>query len=85
MLLVSAAAEEWGVDARSCKVVDGVILSPQFKKLTFGEVAEAAAKLPVPEGRAAQARGAVHADRQGAEAQGHAGQGGRQRRSTAST
>ncbi|HEY6125217.1 MAG TPA: molybdopterin cofactor-binding domain-containing protein, partial [Steroidobacteraceae bacterium] len=48
MLLVSAAAEEWGVDARSCKVADGVILSPQFKKLTFGEVAEAAAKLPVP-------------------------------------
>jgi isoquinoline 1-oxidoreductase beta subunit len=47
-LLVSAAADEWGVDARACKVSDGVILSPQFKKLTFGEVAEAAAKLPVP-------------------------------------
>jgi isoquinoline 1-oxidoreductase beta subunit len=47
-LLVSAAAEEWGVDARNCKVADGVILSPKFKKLTFGEVAEAAAKLPVP-------------------------------------
>ena len=47
-LLVAAAAEEWGVDARSCKVVNGVILSPQFKKLTFGEVAEAAAKLPIP-------------------------------------
>ena len=47
-LLVSAAADEWGVDARSCKVADGVILSPQFKKRTFGEVAEAAAKLPVP-------------------------------------
>ncbi|HEU5135260.1 MAG TPA: xanthine dehydrogenase family protein molybdopterin-binding subunit [Steroidobacteraceae bacterium] len=47
-LLVSAAADEWGVDARSCKVSNGVILSPQFKKLTFGEVAEAAAKLPVP-------------------------------------
>src|SRR6187549_2202945 len=47
-LLVSAAAEEWGVDARTCKVDKGVILSPQFKKLTFGEVAEAASKLPVP-------------------------------------
>jgi isoquinoline 1-oxidoreductase beta subunit len=48
MLLVSAAAEQWGVDARGCKVANGVILSPQFKKLTFGEVAEAASKLPVP-------------------------------------
>jgi isoquinoline 1-oxidoreductase beta subunit len=47
-MLVSAAADEWGVDARACKVADGVILSPQFKKLTFGEVAEAASKLPVP-------------------------------------
>ncbi|HEU4778328.1 MAG TPA: molybdopterin cofactor-binding domain-containing protein, partial [Steroidobacteraceae bacterium] len=47
-LLVSAAADEWGVNARACTVVDGVILSPQFKKLAFGEVAEAAGKLPVP-------------------------------------
>ena len=45
-LLVGAAAG-WGVDARTFKVSDGMILSPQFKKLTFGEVAEAAAKLPV--------------------------------------
>ena len=48
MMLVSAAADEWGVDARNCKVANGVILSPQFKKKTFGEVAEAASKLPVP-------------------------------------
>jgi isoquinoline 1-oxidoreductase subunit beta len=47
-LLVTAAAEEWGVNARSCKVVDGVIVSPQLKKLKFGEVVEAAAKLPMP-------------------------------------
>jgi isoquinoline 1-oxidoreductase beta subunit len=48
MMLVSAAADEWGVSAKNCKVADGVILSPQYKKLTFGEVAEAASKLPVP-------------------------------------
>ncbi len=48
VMLVNAAADEWGVDARNCKVADGVILSPSFKKLTFGEVAEAASKLPVP-------------------------------------
>lgn len=47
-LLVAAAAAEWGVDPRNCKVADGVIVSPQYKKLKFGEVAEAAAKLPVP-------------------------------------
>ncbi len=47
-LLVSAAAAEWGIDARSCKVEDGVIVSPQFKKLSFGAVAGAAAKLTVP-------------------------------------
>jgi isoquinoline 1-oxidoreductase subunit beta len=47
-LLVTAAADEWGVNPRSCKVADGVIISPQFKKLKFGDVAEAAAKLPAP-------------------------------------
>jgi isoquinoline 1-oxidoreductase beta subunit len=47
-LLVSAAANEWGVDARNCRVEDGVILSPQYKKLKFGDVAEAAAKLTPP-------------------------------------
>ena len=56
-LLVSAAAAEWGIDARNCRVDDGVIISPQLKKLKFGEVAEAAVQTTRPEGRAAQARG----------------------------
>lgn len=47
-LLVTAAANEWGVSPGTCKVAEGVIISPRFKKLKFGEVAEAAAKLPVP-------------------------------------
>ncbi len=47
-LLVAAAAEQWGIDARSCSVENGVVVSPHRKKLRFGEVAEAAAKLPVP-------------------------------------
>jgi isoquinoline 1-oxidoreductase beta subunit len=47
-MLVAAAAAEWGLDARSCKVVDGVVVSPHGKKLKFGELAEAAAKLPPP-------------------------------------
>jgi isoquinoline 1-oxidoreductase beta subunit len=47
-MLLSAAAAEWGVDARTLKVENGVIVSPRLKKLSFGEVAAAAAKLPVP-------------------------------------
>jgi isoquinoline 1-oxidoreductase beta subunit len=48
-LLVTAAAQEWDVNPRHCKVVDGVIVSPGLKKLKFGDVVEAASKLPVPE------------------------------------
>jgi isoquinoline 1-oxidoreductase beta subunit len=48
-LLVAAAAQEWGVNPRHCKVADGVIVSPGLKKLKFGEVVEAASKLPVPQ------------------------------------
>jgi isoquinoline 1-oxidoreductase beta subunit len=47
-VLVHAAAAEWGVDARTCRIENGVIVSPHLKKLRFGDVAEAAAKLPVP-------------------------------------
>jgi len=47
-MLISAAAAEWGIDARNCKVENGVVLSPRFDRLRFGELAEAAAKLPVP-------------------------------------
>jgi isoquinoline 1-oxidoreductase beta subunit len=47
-LLVAAAAEEWGIDPRACRVENGVVISPQYKKLRFGEVAEAAAKLTPP-------------------------------------
>jgi isoquinoline 1-oxidoreductase beta subunit len=46
--LVSAAAAEWGIDARTCRVENGVIISPHLKKLRFGDVAEAASKLPAP-------------------------------------
>jgi isoquinoline 1-oxidoreductase subunit beta len=48
-MLVTAAAEEWNVRPQVCRVEDGTIVSPHGKKLTFGAVAEAAAKLPVPD------------------------------------
>jgi len=47
-MLVNAAAAEWGIDARNCKIENGVVLSPRYDRLRFGELAEAAAKLPVP-------------------------------------
>jgi isoquinoline 1-oxidoreductase subunit beta len=47
-MLVSAAAEDWGVAARNCRVENGVIVSPHGKKLKFGQVAEAAAKIAPP-------------------------------------
>jgi isoquinoline 1-oxidoreductase beta subunit len=47
-MLVTAAAQEWGIPITGIRVQDGLIQSPRGKKLTFGDVAEAAAKLPVP-------------------------------------
>jgi len=46
-MLVGAAAAKWGVDAKDVSVANGV-LSSGSKKASFGEVAEAAAKLEVP-------------------------------------
>jgi isoquinoline 1-oxidoreductase subunit beta len=48
-MLVTAAAKEWGIPISGIRVQDGVITSPRGKKLTFGQVAEAASKLPVPQ------------------------------------
>jgi isoquinoline 1-oxidoreductase beta subunit len=47
-MLVSAAAQKWGVDASACRAQNGTVLGPAGQKATYGEVAEAAAKLPVP-------------------------------------
>ena len=47
--LIAAAAERWGVPASSCRVEKGTVISPRGRRLTFGELAEAASKLPVPQ------------------------------------
>ncbi|NBA87877.1 molybdopterin-dependent oxidoreductase [Emticicia sp. CRIBPO] len=47
-LLTEAAARKWGVSASTCKAQKGFIISSTGQKLSFGELAEAAAKLPVP-------------------------------------
>jgi isoquinoline 1-oxidoreductase beta subunit len=50
MMLLEAAAQKWGVDKSECRAENGAILHPASKRhLTYGSLAEAAAKLPVPQ------------------------------------
>ncbi len=48
-MLVSAAAQRWKVAAGDCRVEKGVISGPAGQRVRFGDVADAAAKLPVPD------------------------------------
>ena len=47
-MLVSAAASKWNVDASTLRVENGMVIGANGKKATFGSLAEAASKLPVP-------------------------------------
>ncbi|HEX3847052.1 MAG TPA: molybdopterin cofactor-binding domain-containing protein, partial [Steroidobacteraceae bacterium] len=47
-MLVGAAAKRWRVDPAECRVVKGTVVNAAGKVLTYGEVADAAAKEPVP-------------------------------------
>ena len=50
MMLVEAAAQKWNVDKSDCHAENGAILHAATKRqLTYGSLAEAAAKLPVPQ------------------------------------
>ena len=48
-MLISAAAQKWGVDRSTLKADNGMVLGADGKKATYGELAEGASKLPVPE------------------------------------
>jgi isoquinoline 1-oxidoreductase beta subunit len=48
-MLIAAAAAEWGVAASSVKADNGMLIGPGGKKATYGQMAEAASKQPVPE------------------------------------
>ena len=48
-MLVSAAAAEWNVDRAQVKADKGMLMGPNGKKATYGAMAAAASKLPVPE------------------------------------
>ncbi|KWV52160.1 aldehyde dehydrogenase [Bradyrhizobium macuxiense] len=48
-LLIAAAAKRWNVDPATCRAKNGVVFDAlDSKHLSYGELAEAAAKLPVP-------------------------------------
>ncbi|MDE2477906.1 MAG: xanthine dehydrogenase family protein molybdopterin-binding subunit [Betaproteobacteria bacterium] len=47
-MLVQAAAQRWQVDAAACSVEAGVVRGPGGRQARFGELAEDAARLPVP-------------------------------------
>ncbi len=48
-MLISAAANEWNVPAASIQVKNGIVFHANGKRATFGQLALAAAKEPVPE------------------------------------
>jgi isoquinoline 1-oxidoreductase beta subunit len=48
-MLVAAAAQQWQVAPEQCKTDKGVVHGPAGKKATFGSLADAAMKLPVPD------------------------------------
>jgi isoquinoline 1-oxidoreductase beta subunit len=47
-MLMAAAAATWGVDAAACRTEPGAVVGPGGRKLSYGELADKAAKLPVP-------------------------------------
>jgi len=49
LMLVRAAAQKWGVPEKECTTEPGMVVhKASRKKLSYGELASAAAKLPVP-------------------------------------
>jgi isoquinoline 1-oxidoreductase beta subunit len=47
-MVITAAANKWGVTPAQCRAENGTVFGPGGKKATYGELAEAASKLPVP-------------------------------------
>lgn len=47
-MLIQAAAQQWGVPAAECSAAMGVVSHSSGKKSGYGQLAEAASKIPVP-------------------------------------
>src|SRR5882672_5954678 len=47
-MLISAAAKRWQVDPASCHAERGTVVNAHGKTLTYGELADSAAKQPIP-------------------------------------
>ncbi|MES2582502.1 MAG: xanthine dehydrogenase family protein molybdopterin-binding subunit [Pseudomonadota bacterium] len=48
-MLVGAAAAQWGVDASALRTENGMVLGPAGKSISYGDLSDAAMKLPVPD------------------------------------
>jgi isoquinoline 1-oxidoreductase subunit beta len=48
-MLISAAANQWKVDATKCRAENGAVIGPSGQRVSFGEIADAANKLTPPE------------------------------------
>jgi isoquinoline 1-oxidoreductase beta subunit len=48
-MLISAAAARWNINRNDLVAANGMVTGPRGMKATYGELAEAASKLPVPE------------------------------------
>src|SRR5262249_30935219 len=47
-MLIAAAAQMWHVNPSTCRAVNGKVVSAQGRTASYGQLAEAAAKMPVP-------------------------------------
>jgi isoquinoline 1-oxidoreductase beta subunit len=47
-MLIEAAAKQWGVDASACRAENSAVIGPAGAKLTYGALAEAAARISAP-------------------------------------
>src|SRR5437867_5644456 len=47
-MLIAAAAQQWNVDPSKCRTDSGAVFDPSNRKLTYGQLAAAAAKLTPP-------------------------------------
>ncbi|MGJ7918197.1 molybdopterin cofactor-binding domain-containing protein [Massilia sp. LXY-6] len=48
-MLVAAASEQWKVNPGQCRVAKGIVVGPAGQKASFGALADAAMKQPVPQ------------------------------------